>query len=163
MITVPDSHLNDVHELESKGFRDLYQIDLRNAENTVLYFSSQNEVTYRGILWEALPCKLAESGQNSTGEQSRPKFTCANPDGLFSIWLQKGALDGAVFTRYRVMLPALEANLNEYIRNLWIVSKVLMLNKQNATLELRSIMDGVNYQLPHRSFYPPDFPHVSLQ
>ncbi len=160
---IPDSYLADAHELESKGSRDLFRIELRDGASTVLYFNPLNSVTYQGRTWDTLPCKLSDSAQNTTGEQSRPKFSVVNPDGVFSLWLQSGALNGAVLTRYRVMLPDIDANNAAFIRNLWIISKVLTLNKRMLTLELRSILDGANFMVPNRSFYPPDFPHVSLR
>ncbi len=160
---LPDSHLADIHELESKGIRDLFKIELRNSTNSVIRITPHNEIVYQGQTWEYLPCKLSEISQNSTGEQSRPKFSTVNPEGLFSSWLQQGFLDGAVLTRYRILLPDLEANNAAYVRNLWIISRVISLNKQLVTLELRSTMDGAGFMLPYRTFYPPAFPHVSLR
>ncbi len=163
MATLPASHIADAHELESKGLRDLYKIELRDTNNTILLVTPHNQVTWQGDTYEPLPCSLTESAQNSTGEQSRPKFSCANPEGIFSLWVQDGALDGAIFTRYRFLLPDLEANNNTYMRNLWVISKVMTLNKAMLVCELRSTLDGVTFMLPARSFYPPAFPHVSLR
>lgn len=160
---VPSSHLADAHELESKGVRDLYKIELRDTSNTVLLFNAQNPVVWQGNTYESLPCSMTETAQNSTGEQSRPKFSSVNPDGLFSLWVQQGALDGAVFTRYRFLLTDLAEDNNTFVRKLWIMSKVISLNKSMLVCELRSSMDGVNFMLPARSFYPPAFPHVSLR
>lgn len=162
-MAIPDSHIADAHELESKGIRDLYKIELRNAAQTVLLLTPHNHIIYQGHEYENLPSKLAENAQNSTGEQSRPKFSCVNPDGIFSLWVQEGALDGAVFTRLRFLLPDLEANNNSYLKNIWIISRVVSMNKSMLVFELRSTIDGVNFMLPARSFYPPAFPHVSLR
>lgn len=160
---LPRSQVEDAHSLTSTGYRDLYKIELRNADNTVLYINAYNPVEFMGQQYENLPCTLTEASQNTTGEQSRPKFTIVNPDGLFSLFIQRGALDGAILTRYRVLTNDLELNNGAFARNLWIISKVVALNKAQATFELRSSMDGVNYMLPARSFYPPAFPHVSLR
>ncbi len=160
---VPESHIFDAHELESKGVRDLYKIELRNVGGTLLFLTPHNTIEYQGKVWEAIPSKLTENSQNSTGEVSRPKFSTVNPQGVFSLWVQQGVLDGAILTRYRVLLPDLEADNAAYMKNIWIISKVLSMNAQMLTFELRSILDGVNFTMPNRSFYPPDFPHVSLR
>lgn len=160
---LPLSQVFDAFELESQGIREFFQLELRNAGGVNLYLSPQNTAEFLGRTWESLPCKLSDVSQNSTGEQSRPKFTAANPQGVFSLWVQNGAIDGAILTRYRVLMSDLTANTRAYAKNTWLVSKVLSLNKDTIIMELRSSLDGPNYQVPSRSFYPPDFPHVSLR
>lgn len=160
---LPEAHVQDAYSLESKGFRDLFQLQLSGEENVTLMITGENSITYLGNLYETLSCSLSESAQNSTGEQSRPKLSLANPAGMFSIFIQKGYMDGCIVTRYRVMLPDLENNIASYQKSTWTVSQTVALNQTLASFELRSSMDGVNFNLPARSFYPPDFPHVSLR
>lgn len=159
---LPASHVTDAFELESKGYRDLFKIELTDGSNTILYITAHNTVNYIGQTWEFLPSNLSDNAFNSSGEQSRPKFSIINTEGLFSTWIESGAIDGAIITRLRVQLPDLAANIRSYTKRLWVISKVLNLNKDLAVFELRSTLDGVNFQLPARSFYPPDFPHVSV-
>lgn len=160
---IPLSQKFDAYEIESKGLRDLFKIELRDASNSVMYLTPHNELYYMDQSWEYLPCKLTDNAQNSTGEQSRPKFAAVNPNGLFSLWVGSGALEGAIVTRYRVLLTDIEKDVRAYTRNMWIVSKVISLNKDIITIELRSTLDGINFKLPARTFFPPDFPHVSLR
>ncbi len=159
---VPLSQVFDAYELESKGLRDLFKIELRDTNASVLYLTPHNPINYMDQSWEFLPCNLTDNSQNSTGELSRPKFSAVNPQGMFSLWVGQGALEGAIVTRYRVLLTDIANDVRSYSRNIWVVAKVLSLNKQTVTLELRSTVDGINYKLPARFFYPPDFPHVSL-
>lgn len=159
---LPQSHVVDAFELESKGYRDLFKIELTDGSGNVLYVTSHNAITYMGKTWEFLPCTISDNTFNSSGEQSRPKFSAANPEGMFSLWIETGALDGAIVTRFRVQLPDITSDTRSYTKRVWVMSKVVNLTKDVVTLELRSTMDGVNFQLPARSFYPPDFPHVSI-
>jgi phage-related protein len=158
----PVSHQFDAFELESKGYRDFYKIELRDTAGSVLYLSPYEETQWLGQTWESIPCKLSDFAQNSTGEQSRPKFAVANPNGIFSLWIERGALDGALLTRYQVLLSDYDAGVSAYAKRIWNVSKVLSLNHNMVTVELRSTLDGANFILPARCYYPPDFPHVSL-
>lgn len=160
---IPESHVIDSYDLNSKGYRDLFQLQLSGEENVIVLLTAENQITYLGNTYESLPCSLSESAQNSTGEQSRPKLTIANPDGMFSLFIQKGYMDGCVVTRYRVLLPDLQNDIASFQKSTWTVSQTVGLNKTLASFELRSSLDGVNYLLPARSFYPPAFPHVSLR
>lgn len=160
---IPVSQEFDAHELESKGIRELFKLQLRDDSNTVLFVNNFNEVTYAGQTWEYWPCKMTENSQDSSGEMSRPKISFANPNGAFSLWIGQGVTEGAVLTRYRVLLTDLEADVRSYHKNVWTLSRPVNLSKNLVTFECRSMLDGHNFQLPARSFYPPEFPHVTLR
>lgn len=160
---LPISHQFDAHELESRGIREFFKIQFVAPGDPTLYITPHNPIIWLDQTWESLPCQLSESQQNSTGEVSRPKFSIVNPSGLFSLWIESGATEGAIITRYQALVPDIEAGLSAYTKNVWILSKVISLNKNLATFECRSTIDGQNFDLPARSFYPPDFPHVSLR
>ena len=160
---IPLSQQFDAYELESKGLRDLFKVELNDASHTTLYVTPHAQVNYMDHTWEYFPCKLSDKAQNSTGEQSRPKLTFVNPKGAFSVLVEQGSVDGAIISRYRVLLSDLAADVRAYTKNMWIISKVVSLDKNLAVFELRSTLDGPNYLVPARSFYPPEFPHVSLR
>lgn len=163
MSQLPVSHQFDAHELESKGYMELFKIEFLEPEGSYMYLSPQNEVEWLGEIWEELPCKLSEVAQSSSGEMDRPKFSVANPGGVFSTWVEKGLAEGALVTRYRVLLSDYNVGNNAYAKSVWVLSKVMSLNKNIVVFELRSTLDGTNFTLPARSFYPPDFPSVRLQ
>lgn len=160
---LPLSQQIDAHELESKGLRDLFRIQLRDSGSTVLYITAHNQLNYMGKTWEQWPCNLGESEHNSSGEVSRPKFSISNPNGVFSIWVREGAVDGAIVTRYRCLLTDIADGIHAYEKTLRVCGKVVSLNKSLVVTELRATTDGPNFKLPARAFYPPDFPHVSLR
>ena len=158
---IPLSQQFDAFELESRGIREFFKIEL--ADGAVMYLTPENPCTFLGFDWEGLPCKLSENSQNSSGEMSRPKFAVLNPNGMFSLWVESGYTDGAILTRYQVLMSDLEAGVNNYVKNVWVMSKVVSLNKNMVIFECRSTIDGANFDLPARSFYPPEFPHVTLR
>lgn len=159
---VPLSQEIEAHKLEASPVRDLFKLQLAD-QVTVLYLTGSEAVVWGGQTWEQWPNSFSGGAQNSNNERSRPKFTIANPEGIFSLWCEQGVIDGAILTRYRVGLDDLQSDVRNYAKNVWTIFRVLNLNKTIAVLECRSLMDGQSFILPSRAFYPPDFPHVSLQ
>ena len=160
---IPVSQQFDAHELESRGIREFYKIEFLTQDNSTMYLTPHDSIEWLGQVWEFLPCKLTENAQNSTGEMSRPKLSAFNPDGIFSLWIESGQTDGAIVTRYSALLSDIEAGVAAYTKNMWVISKVVNLNKHIVVFELRSTLDGANFSLPARGFYPPEFPSVSLR
>lgn len=160
---LPLSQQFDAFELENRGLREFFKIELLTDNPTELYLTPHVKTNWLGHVWEEIPCKMTDTAQNSSGEMNRPKFAVVNPDGLFSLWIEGGLTEGALLTRYRILLSDLEAGVAAYQKSVWIISKVVSLNKTMVTFECRSTLDGAGYDLPARSFYPPDFPHVSLR
>lgn len=158
---VPISQQFDAFELESRGIREFFKIEF--ADGAVMNITPHNNCIFLDKEWEGLPCKISENAQNSGGEMSRPKFAVVNPQGMFSLWVESGYTDGAILTRYQVLISDLEAGVNAYTKNVWVMSKVVSLNKEMVIFECRSTIDGANFDLPARAFYPPDFPHVTLR
>jgi phage-related protein len=160
---IPGAQKSDAHALESKGLRALFRIELRDEGFTTLYLTPHNTFNFMGRQWQSLPVQLSDVAHNSSGEMSRPKLTVANPAGMFSLWVGAGYLQNAVVTYYEVLASDIDIGAWNYSRNVWIASKVLSLSRDVVVLELRTMLDGFNYTLPARNFYPPDFDHVSLQ
>lgn len=160
---LPDTHVADAFSLSPDALVDLFVIQLnQNGGNTMLCFTAKQQVTWQGMTFESIPVTLMGEGVNTNGEWIRPKFSVANPDGVFSTFVAQGKLDGAVITRYRVNKADLDANVARYSMNVWRQSKTLNMNKQTVTFELRTPLDGPQFFLPARAFYPPEYPHVSL-
>lgn len=160
---VPYSQTFDAHELESQGIREFFKIEFLGPDDPVLYITPFNEIVWLDQTWESLQCSMSENAQNSSGEMSRPKFTIVNPNGMFSLWVEAGYTDGAILTRYRSLLSDIDNGVAAYTKQVWTLSKVANLNKNLVSFECRSTIDGANFDLPARAFYPPEFPHVSLQ
>jgi lambda family phage minor tail protein L len=161
--TIPQTHIDDAYKLDADAKIDLFKIVLNQiGGSTTVCVTARKDVVWQGLTFESIPVSLTQEGANATGEWKRPKFTLANPDGVWSAFIAQGKLDGAQITRYRVLLSHLIANAGIFQMNTWRISKPLQLNKTLATFELRSPLDGQQFLLPGRAFYPPEYPHVSL-
>lgn len=158
------THLEESMKLEALGYYELFAIKMkpRGFPEQNLFLTGRKEVDWQGKHWEQIPCSLVGYGQQSSGEQNRPKLTVVNPGGLFSKYVHEGWTDNAEVTRYRVLTVHLDANVNSYVKHVWRVSKPLSVNNSTVTFELRGAMDGQSFYLPARAFFPPEFPHVSL-
>jgi lambda family phage minor tail protein L len=160
---LPASHIAEAYELDADAKVDLFKISLNQlAGSTIVGMTARKDVVWQGMTFESIPISLSGEGVNTTGEWKRPKLSIANPDGIWSAFIAQGKMDGAQITRYRVSLNDLNANAAIYQMNIWRVSKPLSVNKQLAVFELRSPLDGQQFLLPGRAFYPPEYPHVSL-
>ena len=160
---VPLSQQAEAYKLEAEGIKSLYKLELKAQGNIVLYLSPTAPVTWADQVWEEWSCKLTGHSQNSDNERSRPKFTVANPEGVFSLWVGQGALDSAVLTHYEVLTSHIESDTRVFNRRVWVINRAITLTKDMAIFECRSVFDGQFYKIPARAFYPPEYPHVTLQ
>lgn len=150
-------------ELSPDAIVSLFQMVLTNAGTpTTIYFTAHKQVTFRGNTYSEIPCTMSQMEQDSQGRANRPKFTFANPGGIFTSSIQQGFIDNAALTRLRILKADLDANVNAKVTEKFFVSKVMMVNKDMVSVELRDVFDGHMFKLPARSYYPPEFPHVSL-
>lgn len=157
-------HVREAMQLDAQGYYELYSISLNPPDGGgyQIYLCPQKDVVWQGKTWESFPCNLIGYSRESSGENSRPKFSVANPTGVFSRYVHAGWMDNAEIIRWRVLKNHLEENVNSYAKNTWRVGKTLSLSKTFAVFELRSALDGQDFILPGRQFAPPEFPFVSL-
>ena len=163
---LPTSHVEEAMKLEVRAYVEFFKIDLRKPDGTVytLFICPQKTVVWQGATWNGdMPCTISESSSNISGETTRPKFTIVNPNGVWSKYIHQGWVDGATFSRYRVLRPDVDADVNSFQLNLWRMSKVVNLTKNNVVLELRTALDGHNFKIPGDTYRPPKYPTVSVQ
>jgi lambda family phage minor tail protein L len=160
---LPDTHVADAFELSPDALVDLFRIQLNQlGGSTIICMTAQKQVVWQGMTFESIAVNLTQEGVSTNGEWQRPKFTVANPDGVFSAFVAQGKMDAATITRYRVNKADVDANIGRFAMNVWRQSKTLSMSRTLVTFELRSPLDGPQFQLPARAFYPPEYPHVSL-
>lgn len=163
---VSPGYIKNAMSLEAEAIITLYKIEMFPPAPDLpatLYLSPKVDVVWQGKTWESFQTTLAGELTNSDGEFGRPKFSLANPNGLFSSYIHKRWLDNAIVTRYKVLKSDIDLDVNSYRRNMWKVSKTLGLSKTLATLELRGVLDGQYFTIPGRRFQPPEFAQVSLE
>lgn len=157
---LPPNMQASLHSLTPPAIVTLFKITL--ADNTVFNLSPSKEVVWRGVRYEQIACTMTEISRDSDGKLTRPKFSFANPERMFSRFIYEGVMDNAEVKRFRILSTDLDADLDFAVTELFRVSRIMNLSKDSATVELRDILDGTNFFLPARAYYPPEFPHVSL-
>ena len=157
---IPSSILDTTQDLSPEPIVRLYRIYLPGG--SVFHLSPKNQETWQGTTFEPIPCTMTDMSMEADGKMTRPKFTFVNPAGIFTSSVASGAMDNATIVRYRVLRSDLDANNAAYIQEIYRVSRVVSISKSQIVLELRDVLDGHNFLLPARAYYPPEFPSVSL-
>jgi phage-related protein len=161
MRTASTSLTDSVYSLEPDAQLEMFKLTLVN--NAEMYFSKDVERTWLGNTYAEVPCHMTAVSQTTDGTKNRPKFTFANPSGVFSSDIMTGELDNAVLERQQIMLSDLQADYDIAIRSSFRITKILSLTKDSCSVELKSALDGHSFTLPARHYYPPEFPHVKLR
>jgi lambda family phage minor tail protein L len=156
----PSSHVVDANQLQADGIVELWEINL--ADGSVIRVKNNNLVTWRGNDYEAFAIQITGEAQSNDSEVARPTLSIVNPEGAFSPAIHSGQLNKATVVRKRVLYNDLVNNRNVFQQHSWTLSRVLSLNKNLATFQLRSVGDMQFFVIPPRMFTPPDFPQVSL-
>ncbi len=161
--TGDSTQVKEAHSLNPEPYIELYELSLPAvSEGFKIFLSPRQEIQWQGKTWEQFACELTGMNTNSGGELVRPKFQVMNPASIFSLYVAQGKLDNATLRKYRVLAQHITDNLDISLQYYWKVGKVLNLNRNAITLELRAFYDGQKFQLPIRKYFPPDFTHVSL-
>jgi phage-related protein len=168
---IPDLYKTEAQLLESEGYITLLELTLlspavmagNGGSQLTLRFSSLNAVTWQTDMYEAIPFSITGVGANSSGEVIRPKLSLPNAAGAFSTYAHQGWLDNASVIRRIIRKADLDNDINSFMQKQWRISKIVNLSKNTITAELRSVFDGHNFKMPPRSYFPPEFPSVSLR
>lgn len=157
---LPTPIQESLHDLAPDALVRLYKLQLKNG--TIFRLSPTAEVTWQGSQFDGVPCHLTEVSQDADGKMSRPKFTFTNPGGMFSAEIYNGRLNNATLTRYRILKADLDADRDFALTEQFRVTRIVNMSQSVATAELRDVLDGHQFKLPARAYYPPEFPHVQL-
>ena len=162
---LPAAHITQAHALEARAYVDLVELDMISPTNTAVYayLCAQKQTVWQGKTWQRFEYNISDYAQHATGETSRPKFTIINPSGVFSRYAFQGYLDNAMVSRYRVLRPDVDANVNSFQFFTWRISRLISVSKNIITAELRSVLDGHTFYLPTRTYRPPEFLSVSMK
>lgn len=174
-VTSDVKHQEEATSLAPEPYVELFKfIPDYLQPDTFIAFTNHPTITWQGSTYENFPHQFSGYNIQSTGEQSRPKLQVANPNGLFSALLVEGSLrkDGNTLTgvrlrqpqliRYLVLRCDLLADESRYLKNKWLLAKIVNLTRDSVNFELRSVLDGVRYTLPARQYISPDFPVTSM-
>lgn len=160
MTVIPQSILDGHVDLNPEALVTLYEVDM--AGQGTVYISPMEEIQWLGKIYERLPAHMADIAREANGKLTRPKFSLANPEGMFSADIASGRLDTATVTRIRALRRDVLDNLDFSIRETLNVARVISMSNQVIVMELRDALDGNQFQIPARRYMPPEFPHVQL-
>lgn len=168
-MAVPNEHLIDAQKLQADAYVDLFEINL--YPTGVMYLCASQAVTWQTKVYQYWGIRMAGSGMSSDEEVSRPRLSIANfiydsggnpVRGVFSALNAQNKVEGGSVIRNRVLSAHLASNANIAEQKQWKIARVLSLDEDMITLELRNTLDGPRFTLPARKFIPPDFPQVKL-
>ena len=160
---IPAGMKSTAQNLAPDAVVSLYRLVMSNTSPVTVYFCPNQEITWQGNTFSEIPCTMSQMEMDANGRANRPKFTFVNPGGVFTSPIQEGWLNNAALTRYRMLKADLDANVNAALTEKFFITKILSLNKDMCSVELRDVFDGHLFKLPARAYYPPEFPHVKLQ
>lgn len=157
---IPQEIKDTAFDLEADALVTLYEVELTNG--VVLRLCPQRPVIWKGNEYDALPAHMADIEIDAQGKLNRPKFSFANPEGIFSFPINNGFLDNAIISRIQILKEDLEANRDIAIQHRLRVSRVVSMMQEVVVVELRDVLDGHQFEIPARRYLPPEFPHVKL-
>lgn len=152
-------------KLEARAMVELFKIDLYppNGSTISLFLCPTIDTNWQGRTWySGTPCQISGDSYNVSGEEVKPKFTIANPNGTWSRYVHQRYTDNAIVSRYKVLRPNLDADLNIYELNKWRWSKTIALSADTVVGELKGVLSGHNFKIPAETFRPPKYPAVSV-
>lgn len=161
MSSLPTEHIEDVQSLTPDYPCDLFEITLLDNQGTIRIWNGVTSL-WRGNQYEFLPCRIGKESETTDDTQNRPEFIFYNPDDQYTPYITEGYLEGATFTRKRVLAAHFKSDLNIFQRRVWKLVRVASMAPGVITAELRDLSAGPNQVVPARVFIPPDFPAVSL-
>lgn len=148
------------HDLTPEGFVDLFDIVLAEEAGSI-HVTSQVGYTFNGIVYVEHPCHLTSVGQQADSEVTRPRFTVANPEGVFTAAVNQRLLENGYILRHRALLS--EVPLGIGLTRKFRIGRVANVSRVSITMELRGALDAGNFKFPPRAFNPPEFPFVRLR
>lgn len=162
MTAIPAEHIADAHQLEADAEIDLFELTPNDGSGTI-YFKGDNEVTWRGQLYEGLPISLAGFKKSTDGSALMPKLTVGDGSidlSPFKPLVYDGYLDGAAVRHVRVLLDNLlnDRDIKE-VRN-YRVKRVPSYNRLLIELQLATASDALGFTMPYRAYFPPAYPAV---
>lgn len=159
-MSLPESHIVENEKLEAQAYVDLFQLEFRGGGT--FYMKTNSDITWQGDDYTGWALQLDDIAQYASEERSRPTFTVANPEGIFSTFIQDGSFDRAELRRYRILKQHIESDSNVYQLRSFLLWKPKLNNQNIISVELRTPSDGQQFNLPARRFMPPEFSYVSL-
>ena len=160
-MSIPPSHALSAQGLDADAFVYLYTLYLWPTGQVRLV--NGESVVWQSNQYDGSSCSLTGVSTSTDTQSARPRFTAANPDGVFSAVIGQGSLEAGRVERLRLLREDMDANRPFFVRQSWRVGRVQSLNRFAVTLELRDLGDNPNFLIPSLTYTPPDFPTVTVR
>jgi phage-related protein len=160
----PESHVAESLKLTADAQVSLFEIKLIAAPGQpIVRLTETKSLTWQGQYYEGTALRFTGESRSADEQRTRPRMTVLDQAAILLEYAFIGYLDYAQVTRRLVLRQHLDANVNLAITQTWYVSRIIeAITGQSLSVEMRSYSDGPSYQIPARSYTPPDFPFVSM-
>jgi phage-related protein len=161
MSVFPSQQIEDAHKLQADA--EIFLYELTPSVGGTMYFKSDNPVTWQGNLYEGLPLQFSGASRSTEIGTGRPTLTIGDTNldlGPFKPLLFDGYAEGAAIIRRRVLLTAIEDNLDQSSDEHYKVRQTSDYGRTSITLELARAADSLEFSFPFHQYYAPDFPSV---
>lgn len=163
MSAYPPEQIADAHKLQADA--EIFLYEMTPSAGGTIYFKSDNPVTWRGNEYEGIPLQFSGASRTTEVGTGRPTLTIGDTNldlGPFKPLLFDGLVDGALVVRRRVLLEAIELNLNQSYDEHYKVRQTADYGRSSITLELARAADSLEFSFPFHQYYAPDFPTVMV-
>lgn len=161
---IPFEHIQDAHSLLADGEIFLYEIN--PLDGGTIRLKADNSYTWRGNLYEGVPLVWVSGKRSANGGSNRPTLTIGDENtdlGPFKPFLYDGLLDGALVTRYRLLVEDLTDNRLVAGVEQYRVKHIPEYSRTRISLDLATFSDSLNFSMPFKAYYSPAFPSVSIE
>ena len=153
---------SEQHELTASEYIQLLKIHIEtDSDPLIKLYCVNQDLTWDDLFWSKVPFVVSGIGQKGAGERTRPKLVLPNPEGIYSPYIQKGFLEGALVTYHRLHPDSLETGFSDETYEFYI-SRIVESNNQYINVQLNHLTDGNRFKLPSRRFIQPEFSQVRL-
>jgi hypothetical protein len=162
MTTIPIEHIEDAHKLQADAEIYLYEITPAIGTGTI-YFKADNTVTYRTKEYFGIPCEFTGNDKANTEGSVQPTLVIGDEQiDLLALkpLIFDGSLDGGNVVRIRILLDDLINNRLVIESQSFRIKQIGEYSRSKIILELGALADSLNFTLPTRRYYSPEFPTV---
>lgn len=158
----PVSHITDALTLQGADAK-IALFELSPTSGGTIYFTPDNEQTWLGRTYEAIPCSLTgEEFDLEKTPEPQLRIGQENLDLLpFKGLVFDGHLEGATLVRKEVLLDNLLNNRDIKQTSYFRVKRVGEYSRIAISLILSSYSSATRQTVPFRQYLPPEFPYVT--
>lgn len=164
MVSFPSEHISDAHLLQADGELYLYEISPSLGAGTVR-IKADNPLSYRGNLYEGIPLQFEGEEYTSDGTVSQPTLTIGDENinlMMLKPLLFDGSMDGGVVIRHRALLDDVLNDRLVLETQEYRIKRIPGYSRSRISFVLARQADSLNFSLPFKQYFSPDFPSVLL-